>query len=85
MRLPWSKKGQRLTDEQPPVVRPPADVPITELEARRLEERGVWLNIRIQVTPKGSWVNWKHDIPEELRQEARDALIALVLQLQDPR
>ena len=83
MKLPWSKKSQRSTDQAPPVVRPPTKRPITEFEIRRLEEKGVWISIQIQVTPKGSWVNWNHDIPEELRQEARDALVALVLQLQD--
>lgn len=83
MKFPWQKTDQRSTDEEPPVVRPPNKRPITELESRRLEERGRWLNIQIQVTPKGSWVNWKHDIPEDLRIEARDALIALAIKLQD--
>ena len=82
MRLPWSKKGQRVSDEPPPVVRPPSDRPITEFEIRRLEEKGVWLTVRIQVMPKGSWCNWKHDVSEELREEARDALVALCLKLQ---
>ena len=82
MKFPWQKQGQPITDEPPPVVRPPSARPITEFEIRRLENVGVWLNIQIQVTPKGSWVNWKHDIPEDLRVEARDALAALCLKLQ---
>lgn len=83
MKFPWQKTDQRSANEEPPVVRPPSKRPITELESWRLEERGVWLNIQIQVTPHGNWVNWKHNIPEELRTEARDALVALVLALQD--
>ena len=82
MKFPWQKRGQLISDQEPPVVRPPSDRPITEFEIRRLEEKGVWLTIRIQVMPKGSWVNWKHDIPEELRIEAKDAIVALALELQ---
>ena len=85
MKWPWSSLNQRATDEPPPVVRPPTDRPITELESRRLEEHGQWFTIKVQVTPHGSWVNWHHDIPEELRNEARDALVALCLKLQDPK
>lgn len=82
MRWPWAKKWQA-GSEWPAVIRPPVDRPITEFEAERLTRVGKWLTIHIQVTSHGSWVNWKHDIPEELRVEAKDALIALALALQD--
>ncbi len=83
MKFRWQRKTKRSIDSLPPVVRPPVDRPITEIEAKRLHERGVWLSIQVQVTPHGSWVNWRHDIPEDLRKEARDALAALCLYLQD--
>ena len=79
MKTPWPHKGH----EEPPVLRPQEDRPITEFEIKRLEQAGVWLTIRVQVTPRGSWVNWKHDIPEDLRKEAREALEALTRNLQD--
>lgn len=82
VKLPWSRKGEPVTDEPPPVVRPPTDRPITEFEERRLADKGQWLTVQIQVMPKGSWVNWHHDIPDDLRAEARDALVALCLKLQ---
>ena len=78
MKWPWQKPNP-----WHPPVRPPSDRPITEFEERRLAEIGQWLTIQIQVMPHGSWVNWKHDIPEDLREEARDALAALCLKLQD--
>ena len=79
MKWPWRKK-------QPDAVlgvRPIYRKPITEFEAERLARTGKWLTIHIQVMPNGNWVNWRHDIPEELRVEAKDALIALALALQD--
>ncbi len=79
MRWPWQKKQP---DTDPPVVRPIYQKPITEFEAKRLIRKGKWLTIHIQVTPNGSWVNWRHDIPPELKKEAKDALIALALVLQ---
>lgn len=78
MKWPWQK-----SQPEPPAVRPIYQKPITEFEAKRLIRTGKWLTIHIQVTPHGSWVNWRHDIPEELRVEAKDALVALALALQD--
>lgn len=82
MKFPWQKKRQPAC-QAPPVVRPPSKTPISEFEAQLLHSKGVWLNIQIQVTPHGSWVNWKHNIPDHLRTEARDAIVALALKLQD--
>ena len=65
-----------------PPVRPQYAEKISEFEDERLSRTGVWLTINIQVMPNGGWCNWKHDIPEELRTEAKDALIALALVLQ---
>lgn len=77
MKWPWQKN-----DPESPVVRPIYQKPISALEAKRLIQKGKWLTIHIQVTPNGSWVNWRHDIPPELKKEAKDALIALALVLQ---
>ena len=83
MKWPWERRNRKASKKEPPVVRPPQERPITEFEAKLLEDKGVWLTVRVQVTKGGSWVNWKHDIPEELRVEAKDALVALCLELQD--
>ena len=77
MNWPWKKRKP-----WHPPVRPPSDRPITEFEERRLAEMGRWLTVQIQVMPHGTWCNWKHNVPEELRIEAKDALIALALALQ---
>ena len=78
MKWPWQKR-----EPWYPPVRPPSARPITEFEERRLADTGQWLTVQIQVMPHGSWCNWKHNVPEELRIEAKDALIALALALQN--
>jgi len=77
MKWPWQK-----FDPEPPIVRPVEKKPITEFEAHRLKQTGKWLTIQIQVTEKGQWTNWKHDVPPELKKEAKEALVALALVLQ---
>ncbi len=79
MRWPWQKKQP---DTDSPVVKPIYQKPITEFEAKRLAQTGRWLTIQIQVMPKGAWCNWKHDVPPELKKEAKEALVALALELQ---
>ena len=77
MRWPWQKN-----DPGPPIVRPEYVKPITEFEVERLTRTGKWLTIQLQVMPNGKWCNWKHDVPPELKREAKDALVALALELQ---
>lgn len=77
MKWPWQK-----SDPEPPAVRPIYQKPITEFEAKRLARNGQWLTIQIQVMPNGKWTNWKHDVPPELKKEAKEALVALALELQ---
>jgi len=78
MKWPWENQ-----ESEAPAVRPKYKTPITEFEAKRLEQTGQWLTIQIQVTPNGQWTNWKHNIPPELKKEAKEALVSLALQLQD--
>ncbi len=65
-----------------PVVSPQYAQKISEFEDERLARTGKWLTINIQVMPHGAWCNWRHNVPEELRTEAKDALVALALALQ---
>ncbi len=76
MKWPWQKP-------EPPIVRPAYAQKISEFESERLARTGRWLTIRIQVMPNGGWCNWNHDIPDELRNEAKEALISLALMLQN--
>lgn len=77
MRWPWKKSKPK-----PPVVRPQYAQKISEFENERLTRTGTWLTINIQVMPNGVWCNWNHEIPPELKREAKDALVALALMLQ---
>lgn len=77
MRWPWQNRDRELL-----AVRPIYQKPITEFEAKRLAQTGRWLTIQIQVMPNGKWTNWKHDVPPELKKEAKEALVALALELQ---
>lgn len=74
---PWQKRDLELR-----AVRPIYQKPITEFEAKRLAQTGRWLTIQIQVMPNGKWTNWKHNVPPELKKEAKEALVALALELQ---
>jgi len=78
MKWPWQRR-----EPWHPIVRPQYAQKISEFEDERLSRTGIWLTINIQVMPNGGWCNWRHSIPEELRTEAKDALIALALALQD--
>jgi len=80
VKWPWQKRKS-----WHPVVRPQYAHKISEFEEERLARTGTWLTINVQVMPNGGWCNWRHNVPEELRAEAKDALIALALVLQNKK
>ena len=65
----WSKKKKK----EAPV--------ITEFESARLESNGVWCRIDIRIMPNGKWFDYEHDIPNELKKTASQALQKMVYNL----